>query len=113
MATAKTTKPKTSKPKAEPTVEVADDMPPEVVVTVDETPAEEPTVELVAEEAEPEVFVLFELHEREDGWWVGGLTFPGGNCQNFHAPRRAGVEAAAHRLIAVRAPDLPVVIKVV
>jgi hypothetical protein len=110
MATAKS---KTTKPKAEPIVEVADDTPPEVVVTVDEAPSEEPTVEPVTEEAQPEVFVLFELHEREDGWWVGGVTFPGGDCQSFHAPRRAGVEAAAHRLIAVRAPELPLVIKVV
>lgn len=85
---------------------------PVVVVTVEPLEAEP---ELVVEpvEAEPEIHVLMELHEREDGWWGARVTYPGGDELTLHAPRRQGVEGAAYRAIQQRAPELPLVIKVV
>lgn len=84
---------------------------PVVVVTAD--PVVEPAAVELVPEAQPEVFVLLELHEREDGWWGGRLTFPGGEAQTFHAPRRPGVEGAAYRILAMRECHLPLVIQLV
>lgn len=85
------------------------------VVTVEDTaPAEEVTVELDAETAaEPDVFVLMQLHERDGGWWGCAVTFPGGEHLSLHAPTRSGVESAAYRVINAKAPTMPVVIQFV
>lgn len=107
MATKKTTKPKAAA--VEMPVEELEA--PAVVVTVDPVEESEPVVELAP--AEPEIFVLLELHEREDGWWGARVTYPGGDELSFHAPRRQGAEGAAYRAIQQRAPELPLVIKVV
>lgn len=86
---------------------------PAVVVVVDEAPVTETTVELDPAEAEPDVYVLMELHERDGGWWGCAVTFPGGESITMHAPTRTGAEGAAYRIINAKAPTLPVVIKYV
>lgn len=103
---------KTTKPKAAAVETPADELEvPVVVVTVDPVEEQQPVVEL--EPTEPEIHILLELHEREDGWWGARVTYPGGDELSFHAPRRQGVEGAAYRAIQQRAPELPLVIKVV
>ena len=85
---------------------------PQVAVSVGEVA--ELTVELDAPEAiEPVEHILLELHDRDDGWWGGRITFPDGRQFSMHAPGRRGVEGAAYRVINAQAPALPVVIKMV
>lgn len=107
MATKKTTKPKAAA--VEMPVEELEA--PVVVITVD--PVEQSILITDETPADPEVYILLELHEREDGWWGARVTYPGGDELSFHAPRRPGVEGAAYRAIQQRAPELPLVIKVV
>ena len=97
MAT-KTTKPKTSKPKP-------------ITVALDETPVE--VIADVEAVLDPVDHVLLELHEREDGWWGGRVTFVDGHSLSMHAPHSGGVESSAYRVINAKAPTAPLVIKVV
>ena len=108
--TTKTTKTKATKLKA--TDEAVVPEAPIVTVTRDESAPVAVVVEPDVVD-EPAEFVLLELHERDDTYWGGRLTFPNGDQMSMHAPQRRGVEGSAYRVINAKAPTLPVVIKIV
>lgn len=89
-------------PPVDAPVEVSDEA---VQVIADITA--DPVVEVMAD------CVLLEVHEREDGWWGARIIHPGFPEQNWHAPHRGGVEAAARRWLADEHIALPVQVAVV
>lgn len=104
MATKKTSKPKAAEvetPDA-PVVAVSHDESAPVAIVVEPEHVDQPTE-----------FVLLELHEREDTYWGGRVTFPNGDQMSMHGPSRRGVEGSAYRIINAKAPTLPVVIQLV
>lgn len=89
-----------------PPVEAVSEATPEIVQLIDDIVAD-PTVEVMTD------CVLLEVHEREDGWWGARIIQAGYPEQNWHAPHRGGVEAAARRWLMEEQIALPVQVIVV